>query len=134
MVTITLDGTMLRATVPWVQENWNSWYEVGPRSSSIAPPISMWPCKKYLSRPKFSYLTLSNLIHKTKIGTANRWRETTNSNPHGPIKLYSQSTKGVRLCCAFYHPQQQQYFFSWRNFVIFWQINWENSGLLLLLV
>jgi hypothetical protein len=31
--------------------------------------------------------------------------ETTNSNPPGSIKLYSQSTAGVMLCYAFYQPQ-----------------------------
>jgi hypothetical protein len=39
--------------------------------------------------------------HKTKAGTANKW-QTTNSNPPEPTKLSSQSTAGVRLCCAFY--------------------------------
>ncbi len=29
-----------------------------------------------------------------------------NSDPSGPIKLSSQSRAGVRLCCAFYQPQQ----------------------------
>jgi hypothetical protein len=62
------------------------------------------PAKIFLTS-KFSYLPFSNPTHKTKTWTANRW-ETTNSNPHGPIKLSSQLTKGVRLCCAFYQPQQ----------------------------
>jgi hypothetical protein len=35
----------------------------------------------------------------------NKW-ETTNSNPPGRIKLSSQSTAGVRLCCGLYQPQQ----------------------------
>jgi hypothetical protein len=64
----------------------------------------MWSCKIFLTS-KFSYLLFSNPTHKTKTWTANTW-ETTNSNPHGPIKLSSQLTTGVRLCCAFYQPQQ----------------------------
>jgi hypothetical protein len=32
------------------------------------------------------------------------WINTLNSNPPGQIKLSSQSTAGVRLCCAFYQP------------------------------
>jgi len=54
---------------------------------------------------KCSYVLFSNPTHKTATATANRW-ETTNSNPAGPIELSSQSTTGVRLCCALYQPQQ----------------------------
>ncbi len=54
---------------------------------------------------QFSYLFIPKPAHKTKIGTGNRW-ETTNSNPPGLIKRSSQSTAAVRLCCAFYQPQQ----------------------------
>jgi hypothetical protein len=57
------------------------------------------PAKIFLA----SKIFFSNLTHKTKTGTANRW-ETTNNNPPGPTKLTSQSTVGVRLCCAFYQP------------------------------
>ncbi len=61
------------------------------------------PAKRFLES-KFGYLPFSNPTQKTKTGTANRW-ETTNSNPPGLIKLSSQSTAGVRFCCAFYQPQ-----------------------------
>ncbi len=49
-----------------------------------------------ISQPRLLFF---NSTHKTKTGTANRW-ETTNSDPPRPIKLSSQSTVGVRLCCA----------------------------------
>jgi hypothetical protein len=53
---------------------------------------------------KFWLFTIfSKNTHKTK--TENRWKGT-NSDPPGPIELSSQSTVGVRLCCAFYQPQQ----------------------------
>jgi hypothetical protein len=32
----------------------------------------------------------------------------THSHPAEPIKLCSQSTSGVRLCCAFIHPEQSR--------------------------
>jgi hypothetical protein len=73
----------------------------GVRSSPVM--LSMWPCKK-ISWIQVWLFTFSNPTQKTKTGTANRW-ETTNSNPPGPIKLSSQSTAGVRFCCAFYLPQ-----------------------------
>jgi hypothetical protein len=61
--------------------------------------------QKYFSIPSLVIYFFSNPTHKPKTGTANRW-ETTNSNPLGPLKLSSQSTADVRVCCAFYQPQQ----------------------------
>jgi hypothetical protein len=51
-----------------------------------------------------SYLPFLNLTHKTETGTA-KDGDTTNSKPPGPIKPSSQSTAGIRLCCAFRQPQ-----------------------------
>jgi hypothetical protein len=59
----------------------------------------------YFSHPSLIIYFFSNPTHKPKTGTANRW-QTTNINPLGPLKLSSQSTAGVRVCCAFYQPQQ----------------------------
>jgi hypothetical protein len=40
-----------------------------------------------------------------KTSFENGWKGA-NSDPFGPIKLSSQSRASVRLCCAFYQPQQ----------------------------
>jgi hypothetical protein len=80
--------------VVWLPPCWRASTEV----------LLMWPCKKNLIS-KFSYLLLfPHPTHKTKTGTTNKW-ETTNSNPPGPIKLSSQSTAGVRLCCVYHQPE-----------------------------
>jgi hypothetical protein len=42
-----------------------------------------------------NYLEFENLENKIKIETTNKWEI---SNPHGPIKLSSQSTAGVKIC------------------------------------
>jgi hypothetical protein len=49
---------------------------------------------------KFTFSLFPTPPIKSKTGTANRW-ETSNKNSPGPIKLSSQSTAGVRLCCSF---------------------------------
>ncbi len=59
--------------------------------------------QKYFLHPRLVICFFSNLTHKTKTRTANRW-ETTNINPPGPTKLSSPLTVGVRLCCAFHQP------------------------------
>jgi hypothetical protein len=57
--------------------------------------------QKNFSTSQFCYLLFSNPTHKTKTETPYRlWWETTDSNPPGTIKLSSQSTTRVRLCCA----------------------------------
>jgi hypothetical protein len=61
--------------------------------------------QKYFSHPNLVIHFFPNPTHKTKTVTANTW-ETADSNPLGPIKLSSQSTAGVRLCCAFHQPKQ----------------------------
>ncbi len=66
----------------------------------ISSGAKYWPYKNILTS-KFSYLLFPNPTHKTKTGTANRWK-TTNSNSPGSIKLSSQPTIGVWICCAFY--------------------------------
>ncbi len=67
---------------------------------------------------KFSCWLVSNLTHKTKIETTNRW-EAANGEAPLPITLISKSQTwstvrsyllhslraGVRVCCAFYQPQ-----------------------------
>ncbi len=64
-------------------------------------------CAQYVTLQKsFSHLTLviyfySNCTYTTKTRTANRW-ETTSSKLPVSIKLYSQSTAGVRACCVFF--------------------------------
>ncbi len=58
---------------------------------------------KNISPPKFSYVLFPNPAGKPKTGTANRW-ESTNSNPNGRNKQPTQSTAGVKLCCAFNQP------------------------------
>jgi hypothetical protein len=66
-----------------------------------APPIfSMGPAATVFLTCMISYLLFLNLTHKTETGTA-KDEDTTNSKPPGPIKPSSQSTAGVRLCCAF---------------------------------
>jgi hypothetical protein len=91
-----LHGSNYRArNVLWVLWHWAVWL--------ASPMLSMWPSKKNFLHPRLVISFFSNLTHKTKTGTANRW-ETTNNNPPGPTKLSSQSSVGVRLCCAFYQP------------------------------
>jgi hypothetical protein len=43
-----------------------------------------------LLKSKFSYWLVSNLTHKTKVGTTNRW-EAANGESPGPITMISQS-------------------------------------------
>jgi hypothetical protein len=65
----------------------------------ISSGAKYWPYKNILTS-NLSYLLFRNLTHKTKTGTANRWK-TDNSNSPGPIKLSSQPTTGLRIRCAF---------------------------------
>ncbi len=44
---------------------------------------------------------VSKFGKNTKIETTNKWEI---SNPHGPIKLSSQSTAGVKICSTFQQP------------------------------
>jgi hypothetical protein len=48
---------------------------------------------------------------KLKLGLQIGWRLPIlpYRNPHGPINVPSQSTASVKLCCAFYLPQQKLY-------------------------
>jgi hypothetical protein len=59
------------------------------------------PAKIFLIS-KFSYLLFSNPTHETKTLNANRW-ETANSNPPGPIQVFSNQQKVVGFCYAFSH-------------------------------
>jgi hypothetical protein len=64
-----------------------------------APPIfSMGSAATLFLTCMISYLLFLNLTHKTETRTA-KDGDTTNSKPS------SQSTAGVRLCCAFCQPQ-----------------------------
>jgi len=65
-----------------------------------SPAVLCDPVKKYFSRPSLVIYFFLTPALKLKTGTAKRW-ETTNGNPPEPIKLSSQPTAGVRLCCAF---------------------------------
>jgi hypothetical protein len=49
---------------------------------------SLWDSAKIFFTPKFSYLLLSNPTHKAKLGL--QQVGPTNSNPPGPIKVYSE--------------------------------------------
>jgi hypothetical protein len=59
------------------------------------PETLCGPVKIFLTS-KFCYLSFSNPTHKIKTRIANSW-ETINGNPHGAIKLSSQSPAGARL-------------------------------------
>ncbi len=63
-----------------------------------------YPAKIFLACRISDLLFCFNPTHRTKMGTSNRW-ETASINPLKPIKLFSQSITGGRLCCAFYQPQ-----------------------------
>jgi hypothetical protein len=67
--------------------------------------LSMWPCKFISHLQVLIYLLFFNPTHETKIGIANRWEMTNSDPPRRPIKLSSQSTAGVHLCCAIHQPQ-----------------------------
>ncbi len=70
---------------------------------SISSVVQYVTLQKKFSHPRlFSYLLSFNSTHKTKNGMQIGGRLTTNSNTAGPIKRFSQSTVGVKLCCAFY--------------------------------
>jgi hypothetical protein len=75
---------------------------VGSHTEHIPPHLymcSLWDSAKIFFTSKFSYLLLSNLTPKAKLGL--QQVGPTNSNPPGPIKVYSQA-----MCSAFYKPQQ----------------------------
>jgi hypothetical protein len=59
--------------------------------------------QKYFSHPSLVIIVSNFLTLNTKTWTTNGW-DTTNSNPPGVIKLFSQSTATVRLDYAFYYP------------------------------
>jgi hypothetical protein len=68
-------------------------------NKSISSSAQYLTLQKHFSHPDLVIYLFPNPTHKTKTGTASRW-ETTNSNLPGPIKLSSQSTAGVKLCCT----------------------------------
>jgi hypothetical protein len=47
-----------------------------------------------------------------------RGRLGTNSKPPGPVKLSTQSTAGVRLCCAIHHSQQHPVQKCWAKTIL----------------
>jgi hypothetical protein len=70
-------------------------------SKSISNSAQNVTLPKHFSHPSLVFFVFLNPTHKTKTGTENEW-ETTDSNPLGAIKLSSQSTVGVRLCCMLF--------------------------------
>jgi hypothetical protein len=67
--------------------------------------LNMWPCLELFLTSKFSYYFFPSSPIKLKLALQIVGRLLI-ATPPGPIKLCSQSTAGVRLCCAFYQPQQ----------------------------
>ncbi len=86
---------------------WAKKGEEGSWTKSISSRAQHVTLQKYFSRQSLVICFFPTPPTKLKLGlgTTNR-QKTTNSSPPGPIKLCNQSTAVVRLCCAFYQPQQ----------------------------
>jgi hypothetical protein len=84
----------------WSQHIHCVWIEITIVQDQLLDPCSVFGSATIFLTFKISYLLFQNLTHKLNMRC-----EIINSNPPQAIKLSTQSSTGVLLCCAFCQPQ-----------------------------
>jgi len=85
------------------------------------PYLALFPAKFVTVQKNFKHPSLVICFFPTppiKLKVQIGGRLGTNSNPPGSFKLSTQSTAGVRLCCAFYHSQQHPVQKCWAKTIL----------------